>query len=67
MEHLLEGDEHTQKCSTYHIVYYLKKDVNPLLTAVNIDAKNVLEAVIEFLNEYPERVDDILYVTLKTF
>lgn len=62
MTHLLKGAAEPQNCKRFHVVYYLKNDLNPVLTGVNYEAKTMLEAMIDFLTDYPERADDILYI-----
>lgn len=49
----------------FHIVYYLQKDLQPVLGGVNIDADNVVMAVETFLKNGISDADDILYVLRK--
>jgi hypothetical protein len=46
----------------YHIVYYLKKGLQPVLTGENLQAENIVKALELFQEKYPERVDDVLYI-----
>jgi hypothetical protein len=62
MKQVLTALDGQEMCSRFHIVYYLKSDLNPVLTGVNYEAKNMVEALLNFVKDHPEKQDQILYV-----
>lgn len=63
MQHLLSGDALPKKCYRFHIVYYIKNDVQPVVTGVNYLASTMLEAITQFNSDYPDYAEEnILYI-----
>lgn len=62
MEQMNQGVGNTKKLPTFHIVFQIQ-NVGNYCTSVNIDAENVKVALEIFALQYPDKIDEIIYVT----
>lgn len=49
-------------CTRFHIVFYLHKGIQPVLSGVNVQSENIVSAVQQFLEDGQHDIESILYV-----
>lgn len=62
MEQVLQPVAEGKICTRFHIVFYLHKGIQPVLSGVNVNAHNIVEAVSIFIADPQHDIDAILYV-----
>lgn len=66
MEQKKKGVAEPEICSTFHIVFFNQEfdyADKKICTSVNIIAKNLVDALAKFVDQHPNKVDQIIYVT----